>query len=41
MDTIVAGGPFYERLQVTRHALTVHSCELDGNCIDSIRLYKK
>ena len=41
MDTIVAGGPFYERLQVTRHALTVHSCELDGNCIDSISLYKK
>lgn len=41
MDTIVAGGPFFERLHITRHALTVRSYELDGTCIDSICLYKR
>lgn len=41
MDTIVAGGPYYENLRITRHELTIHSCQLDGVCIDSIRLYKK
>lgn len=40
-DTIIAGGPFFEQLRVTRHELSVRSCELDGTCIDSIMLYKR
>lgn len=41
MDTIMAGGPFFEQLHVTRHELIVRSCMLDGACIDSICLYKR
>jgi len=41
MDTIIYGGPYFEKLRLTRHELTVHSYQLDGTCIDSITLYKR
>lgn len=41
MDTIIAGGPYYEYMRVTEHSLTIQSCQLDGACIDSIALYKR
>lgn len=41
MDTIVAGGPFYEYLRVTEHELIVRSCSLDSACIDSVALYRR
>ena len=41
LDTIIAGGPFFEQVHITRHELTVRSCMLDGTCIDSIALYKR
>ena len=41
MDTVMAGGPFFEQMHVTRHELTIRSCQLDGTCIDSIALYKR
>lgn len=41
MDTITAGGPFFEQMRVTRHELTIRTCQLDGACIDSIALYKR
>lgn len=41
MDTIVAGGPFYERMRITEHELTLRCCQLDGTCIDSLTLYKR
>ena len=41
MDSIVAGGPYFEQMRVTHHELTVRTCQLDGSCIDSIALYKR
>lgn len=41
MDTIIAGGPFYEQLRVTEHTLTIHSRTLDGTCVDSVALFKR
>lgn len=41
MDTIIAGGPYYEYMRVTEHNLTVQSCMIDATCIDSIALFKR
>lgn len=41
MDTVMTGGPFFEQMCITRHALTIRSCQLNGTCIDSIALYKR
>lgn len=41
MDTITASGPLYEQMRVTRHELTIRTCLLDGECIDSIALIKR
>ena len=41
MDTIAAGGPFFEQMSITRHELTIRSCLLDGTCIDSVKLVKR
>lgn len=41
MDTIVAGGPFYGQLQVSRHELSLRTCTLDGTCIDSVKLVER
>lgn len=41
MDTIVADVPCYEYMRVTRHELTVHSCQLDGTPFDSIAIIKR
>ena len=41
MDTIIAGGPYYEQLRVTRHELDICSRALDASCIDSLTLFKK
>ena len=41
MDTIVAGGPYYEQLRATRHELTLRTFGLNADCIDSLTLYKR
>ena len=41
MDTVMAGGPFFEQMHVTRHELTIRTCRLDAACIDSVSLYKR
>ena len=41
LDTIIAGGAFFEQMCVTRHELTIRTCQLDGTCIDSIALFKR
>lgn len=41
MDTVMAGGPFFEQMHVTRHELTIRTYQLDATCIDSIALYKR
>ena len=41
MDTIIAGEPYFSRLYVTEHELTIRTCQLDATCIDSIALFKR